>query len=369
MKTTKLMCAALALVAFAACNKQEVDTVLTSGKKAIQISIENSILETKAVVPTEAANVAVTGGAAIDQAQAVAGAAATANELDFLFANAAGNIVEVHTIADATQNADGSYRWHAVDQAVTQVAVVRTSENPAVGEALSKYRDAAADETTALNKPLAEIALYGASDLTAQGTCTVETDNHEADVTYNLYTATVNVAPLFARLEITGIKCSDLGNANYSAAYENTTTVGLDKLVLGNLTWGTDSKYTLDLEDAELTGSYNQTEEQQTITDCTPENGAWAWNFSIASAFPTDNTPMLLTMTASALDYTVQVTDRTLTINGLNGAIAWEAGKIYRMAINFTEDNLDEVNEAICVEVKVEIAAWVVIEVTPTFAN
>ena len=39
------------------------------------------------------------------------------------------------------------------------------------------------------------------------------------------------------------------------------------------------------------------------------------------------------------------------------------------MNINFNEENLDESNEAICVEVTVKVANWVVEEVTPVFGN
>jgi hypothetical protein len=61
---------------------------------------------------------------------------------------------------------------------------------------------------------------------------------------------------------------------------------------------------------------------------------------------------------------------KTLSIVGFEeGITAFERSKIYRMNINFKEENLDESNEAICVNVEVKVANWVVEEIHPEFKN
>ena len=87
------------------------------------------------------------------------------------------------------------------------------------------------------------------------------------------------------------------------------------------------------------------------------------------TAFPlTTANAMSIDMEASAYDYKVVNTDKNLTIGFDNVETKkFEPGKIYRLAINFGENNLDASNEAICVEVEVKVAEWVVVPVTPVF--
>ena len=83
-----------------------------------------------------------------------------------------------------------------------------------------------------------------------------------------------------------------------------------------------------------------------------------------------DKDTMKIDMVASAYDYTVVNTGKNLTIGFDNvEKKEFEPGKIYRLAITFGEDNLDKSNEAICVNVEVKIADWVVVPVQPVFGQ
>ncbi|MEE1103871.1 MAG: hypothetical protein U0L21_06945, partial [Alistipes sp.] len=83
---------------------------------------------------------------------------------------------------------------------------------------------------------------------------------------------------------------------------------------------------------------------------------------------PVAATALKIQMQAFAHDYTVVNTGKTLSV-GFNGADKFEAGKIYQIAIPFKESNLDKSNEAICVNVTVKVANWVVVPLTPVFGN
>lgn len=377
MKKLLLSLAALAMIAVG-CEKNEGPNVIESNKKSVDITIVNGVQATKAVAevkPTPA------GGAGAIQDREDKQAAASTTELKVLFANAAGNVVEAYSFAEAkaveNENGKWNYRFHGVHESVTQVAVVRNNAEEFVGTNLSVYANAAAKEVIVAD--LSALNLYGSSDIAWDGktTCTVTDAAHNTEYTYNLYTAQVDVVPTLARVEITGISCTDLGETTFKASTDPTVTGGFDELALQKIAFGEDEAYyyTFTANDI-LKGVYkDETEADRTTTkrDLVPynpgENKVIAWNIAPSVAYPSDNVPMTLYVEASAYDYDVNTADKTLTINGLNGATQFERSKIYRLAINFKESNLDESNEAICVDVTVKIADWVIVEVNPEFAT
>lgn len=380
MKKLMLSLAALAMIAVG-CEKNDGPNVIESSKKSIEISIVNGVADngTKAVeevTPTPA------GGAGDIQTKEDNQAAAKTSDLTVLFANNAGNIIESYSFADATavEDEDGkwNYRFHGVHESVTQVAVVRHEKptNGFEGTNLSVYAEAAAQETIVAD--LDALNLYGSSDISWDGqtTCTVEDAVHNTKYTYNLYTAEVDVIPTLARVEIEAISCTDLGETTFAASTDPTITGGFDEMILKNIVFGGDNEYTYTFKtDDVLKGVYkDETEADRTtkrdLVSYSPgEENVIAWNIAPSVAYPSDNAPMILTLEASAYDYDVNTPEKTLTINGLTGATQFERSKIYRLSINFKESNLDESNEAICVDVTVKIANWVVVEVNPTFAN
>ena len=378
MKKLLLSLAALAMIAVG-CEKNEGPNVIESNKKSVDITIVNGVQATKAVAevkPTPA------GGAGAIQDREDKQAAASTTELKVLFANAAGNVVEAYSFAEAkaveNENGKWNYRFHGVHESVTQVAVVRNNAEEFVGTNLSVYANAAAKEVIVAD--LSALNLYGSSDIAWDGktTCTVTDAAHNTEYTYNLYTAQVDVVPTLARVEITGITCTDLGETTFKASTDPTVTGGFDELALQKIAFGKDEAYyyTFTTNDI-LKGVYkDETEaDRKTKRDLVPynpgpgENKVIAWNIAPSVEYPSDNVPMTLYVKASAYDYDVNTADKTLTINGLTGADKFERSKIYRFAINFKESNLDESNEAICVDVTVKIADWVIVEVDPEFAT
>lgn len=400
----KLFIAAMALATIVSCSKDEGTSVLESSKKAISITIANAVPATRAVPAQDAVAV---GGAGSIQAQEGNQAAASTDELVVLFANKGGNVVKAIALKDGDVAASGNvnndanakpdvqgkytYTFHNVHESVTQVAVVRYAKITNVTEFentnLSTYAAAAAVED--INVDLDELELYGSSDITTDGATCNKTDEHTGETTqYKLYTAEVTVAPKLARVEIVGISCTDLGKATLSAAQGNNVTGGFDEINLKEFSFGTNGIYTysfgtkaegsetVDYGEAELLGVYNKTSEdgkvnERTATNWTAGDGkAIAWNIApVAATFPTESSPMKLTMDVEAYDYKVSTPSRELHITNLTGATEFSAGNIYRFEIPFSESNLEDVNEEICVEVTVTVTNWVVVEVAPEFGN
>ena len=370
----KLFVAALAIAALAACNKEEGPTYLESNKKAISITIANGVTDTRAVVPevTPTAN----GGVATIQEQAAAEACATTDELVILFANRAGQVVEAYTFDQAdlvtTEGNGNKYTYHAVHESVEQVAVVRyaaiTTVSEFVNTNLSVYAEAAAVEDR--NVSVADLELYAVSGLNASGECSVETDDHVWE-TYKLYTASLNVQPALARVEIIGVNCTNLGEMTLSNYGVGANIGGYDKLALGTVSFGnaTDKMYTYAFNStAILLGKYagNGASRDPQIYDLGDK--AITWNVAPQAA-PSETYPMVFTMTAEAYDYNVLNKAKTLTIEKFNGITNLERGKIYRLDLEFEEENIDVTNDAICVDVTVTIANWVVEEVQPVFGT
>lgn len=399
----KLFIAAMALATIVSCSKDDADTVLTSSKKAVSITIANGVSGTRALV--EETETVAGGGAGKILAQENNQVAANIDELVVLFANRNGDVVHAYEFKDAAIKEDVdtapdvtadspvngvySYTFHNIHESVEQVAVVRyaaiTNVDDYKNTNLKTYADAAAVED--LNADLSELELYGSSALTDSGTCktiNVVVDGHETAYEYKLYTAKVDVVPALARVEITGISCTNLGTQTLANVTDATKTGGYDELALTRIYFGDEDKegskpyfYNFTSSDV-LKGVYagERNKTPRTLVPYTPakvndSDSAIAWNISPNANFPSTDHPMVLSMEAKAYDYTVTNKTKTLTIVGVKetSVNAFERGKIYRMNIPFTENNLDKTNEAICVDVTVEIANWVVINVTPNFAN
>lgn len=378
----KLFVAVLAIAALAACNKEEAPVYQDSVKKSIAITIANGVADTKAVDEVKPEAV---GGEATIVPQENNQAAASTDELVVLFANRAGVVVEAYSFADADEttaadpDADPdvkgvyTYTFHAVHESVEQVAVVRyaaiTNVEDFENTALSVYAEAAAVED--LNVDLDALELYASADLNDSGeTCKVQATEHVYE-TYKLYTAALTVTPALARVEIVGVNCTDLGERTLAAVSDATIVGGYDELALTDVVFGAEKVYNYNFLEADVlkgvyAGERNTTEREAVVYDLKDTKEAIAWNIAPQAA-PTAAKPMVFTMEASAYDYTVLNTTKTLTIESFAGVTNFDRSKIYRLDLEFVEDNLDATNEAICVEVEVEIANWVVVELEPNF--
>lgn len=413
----KLFIAAMALATIVSCSKDEgVDEVLTSGKKAVAIKITNAATSTTRADFTE-------GETAIGENKPCA----EASELTVLFANNAGKVVEFYDLdAGATttnayeieDDADAvtgvTYMFHGVDQSVTQVAVVRLDATKddditiAKGTELSTLKARAESLEENNDRAIAEIALYGVDEsLTNTGkthTGSPVNDNNHAtgeETTYLVYTAHVEVAPAFARIEVTGISCSDLGDENK----DGDLVTGYDEMILNSFTFtNSGNNYSLAaIENTKWYGSYKYVTEtagdgtktwatateSSVVRSKTPTKGAWSWNVKQESAW----SDMTLELTVDAADYKVQVPGRDLIIgdlkytgsetdptalgftkNTVDGEdvyylSTYKKNHIYRMNIPFSETDLEDVNEDMCVSVTVDIVNWVVATVEPVFGN
>ena len=406
----KIFIVAMALAAFVSCSKDDGVKQLQSSKKAVAITIANGSTETRATVTKPVAADKTAGGTATIQDQATAGACANVNELVVLFANANGTVEEAYTFPTAAQTVgeDGkyTYRWHNVSESVTQVAVVRdivdgvanVDTDDYLGKKIADYKANAEDVDAMENIDITKIDLYVSSTLDHNGDCKITDTHTNTEWTYKLYTADVTIAPAIARVEITGIACDEatcsatdhatahvshvLGGTTLAAAKGQLVSGGYDELALGELTWGDNDEYQFDLTGNTLKGIYEKgkttarTPVWYTPTEVVAEGGtadgtadAIVWNINPSAKVPQiGNDPMVIEMVASAYDYTVVNTGKTLSV-GFKGAEEFEAGNIYQIAIPFKESNLDKSNEAICVNVTVKVANWVVVPLTPVFGN
>lgn len=401
----KIFIVAMALAAFVSCSKDDGVKQLQSSKKAVAITIANGSTETRATITKPVAADKTAGGTATIQDQATAGACANVNELVVLFANANGTVEEAYTFPQGQAVGEDdkyTYRWHNVSESVTQVAVVRHFNQgvlditPAnyVGDAISDYKAYAEDVDAMENIDITKIDLYVSSTLDLNGDCEITDTHTNTKWTYKLYTADVTIAPAIARVEITGIACDVatcsaadhatahvshvLGGTTLAAANGKLVSGGYDELALGKLTWGDNDEYKFDLTGNTLKGIYEKgNKTARTPVWYTPTEGGAAdgtadaivWNINPKAKVPQiGNDPMVIEMVASAYDYTVVNTGKSLSI-GFKNVTEFAPGNIYRFNINFGENNLDASNEEICVEVKVTIQPWQVVTVQPEFGN
>ena len=394
----------MAIAALVSCSKEEETIVpsVDSLNKSVQIKIENVTPAGRAenVDGISAGNTTATAGTTISSV-------VNAAELKILFANASGVILKEMPLVGTANNhggedgttdlpeysygsftgsededddaRNGLYVFHNVPAAVTQIAVVRYEAGDIAGANvvpgttnISAVKAAAEDEAVNLQRELEDIVLYDDDPLVSTtGECVTI-----GGIKYYIYTASVTVSPIFSRLEIDYIKCTDLGEANDDA---DPATVDFDKLVLNTFTW---SKYQiLPSELGVLNGQYGETadatatEADEAARTCKPTTGVWSWNIK-----PQAFSKMTLNMTASAKDYKVAgfdeekqganvnlyITSLTATQGAWNGS--YERNNIYKLSIPFPQSALAD-QQGICANVTVTIIPWTVNTVTPNFGT
>ena len=395
----------MAIAALVSCSKEEETIVpsVDSLSKSVQIKIEN-------VAASRAANNdGISAGNTTATAGTTISSVVDASELKILFANASGVILKEMPLVGTAKNHEGEtdlpeysygsftgseaedddarnglYVFHNVPAAVTQIAVVRyeagdikdadgNGGNVVAGTTnISAVKTAAESEALNLQRELEDIVLYDDDPLVpTTGECVTI-----GGIKYYIYTASVTVSPIFSRLEIDYIKCTDLGEANDD---NDPATVDFDKLVLNSFAW---SNYQiLPSELGTLNGQYGATadatatEADEAARTCKPTTGVWSWNIK-----PQAFSKMTLNMTASAKDYKVagfdeekQGADVNLYITSLTATQgAWnnsyERNNIYKLSIPFPQSALAD-QQGICANVTVTIVPWTVNTVTPNFGT
>lgn len=402
----------LAIAALVGCNKGEEDTILTSKEKSVAVTIQNSMMGTRATVTGDNLNPTAVGGAAGVTAQVADGETLVADltTLKILFANRQGVVVKAMDLVNTPDNnihggeaptndgnyvagaIDGqTYTFHRVPETVVTVAVIRDTkglvEITENSTTLAQVQAGALNATDNLPVGVQDIFLYAEKDLAQSTECYTATVDG-VETTYFYYDATLDIKPQFARFELVEVSCDDLGKYHVD---EDDNTYGFDELVIDDFTmtvagnaytydWTTNNKlYGQDCDEyeAEVSTSINA----GTITigegeNAVTKNLAWSWNLPAAAVnFAADGgNPMVLDLQASAHDYTVNNPDKQVRVVALkdpngNAITQFEKGKVYRLALEFSEDNIDQTDDQLCVRATVVVSTWSVVIVSPEFGT
>lgn len=343
----KLFVAVLAIAALAACNKEEA-TILNTSKKSVSVTILNGGDATRAIT---------------DETADTQFECAKADELKFIFADAAGNMVEVRTITADVDQEGNTYTFHKLPENVSKLGVI--------AHGAATYASLAAAETAwkteAVDANVADIIVYGSTTLTrAQD----ENGNDlfcTKDQTYPLFEGAVRVAPAHTRFEVLSFQCEDLGQNEY----------GYSEIELVKMKFA-GAAYEQALGQTLTAATDVATPSGVNVTD---ETKVWSWNWVARTAENadapvqlTDRGNLVVNLEVVGNNYTVPEPSKTLTITGYNdkdgNAITeFKPEYIYKLTVPFKEENIDATNSFICVDVEVTIAEWIINTMTPVFAT
>ena len=207
MKATKLMLAAcVAAVALVSCNKEDHAPVLSGDLKSVQISLGNLTLKSESDF-VEAGTKAQLNNFKIF----------LTDGKDLYEAGTSGDITPTYYYDSQSSALPTDVAIHLVPAEVNKVVVVGNVGSADWGNDLSNYAALKA-KTISIDDEydVTDLTLFGESGLTAKST----TENHDGS-TFNVYSATVNLAPKVARIEYNGF-----------AVLFNTTTPKYDKIVV-----------------------------------------------------------------------------------------------------------------------------------------
>lgn len=419
----KIFIVAMALAAFVSCSKDDgVDKVLTSKEKSVSVTIQNSVISgTRAVVKGSDAEFtpeAIGGEAGLTDQVGTTGAdgetetlVADLGTLQILFANQAGQVLhamplvneaddDIHAGENGTNEDNepnqyvpgendgekvggGVYTFHRVPEAVTRIAVIRDTKVLAgqalEGQTLASIQAWALEEEEARELDVQNIFLYAEGDLApSDDECYVDKVNG-VETKYYFYTTTLNIEPQYTRFELVSVSCDDLGKYNNDvteAGEDNIATVGLDELELVKFTIPLNGKdYTKTWEAGTIlyggacAGAEKCGKDKSTKVTA-GENLAWSWNMA-PGKLALGTAPMVLDLNADSHHMFVNNPAKTVRVVKLNTTadFALDKGKVYRMELEFSEDNIDETDDQLCVEATVKIADWTVVLVKPEFGN
>ena len=384
MKTFRIMCAAVvAAMSLASCQKEQEQAPENKTLKSVEVKINNVAPVTRAI-----------GGLG----ESLEGKNIQLNSLQFFFSDgtslyeakdAEGNVADVYYDAAelAALNGSISAKFHFLPAAVKKVIVI------------GNYSPSAATTETALDTEL-EIGKY--QDVTnfplyAEGTLGLASsnahDNGSNGHLSNVYTVNLDVYPHVARFEITGIGCTlplnsgkivkvvSIAFADFFDKCDFRTAVGhtLRSVQLNQqdiytyfqeqmstAKWNND--FFNGLNGQEGAGNSHPVIEL-TATNTFVETDI-AYNFFCKGA----PSPCLL---LNVIEYENQTAfdanngtpgylyTNIYRLNSTEPVTTFEPGKIYRMAIRFNEDDLQ--HQERCLDISLNIAEWIVINVTPEF--
>lgn len=357
MKLNKYFMLGLAGLAFAACsNEDEGNDILTKGTKQISVTISaGSYGQTKAGSGwTEDADKAI-----------------NPQNIKLYLLKADGNIVSVE---DAKV---GSTVYHNVSPEVTKIAAVANFNEEQQLPAQGNWDNDILKATLNMDK-------YGVASTAplASEVAALVPDGTDKEDGNTMYTATVELATMLSRIELSGnLKCTDLGVNAYSKLA--LTHIGLN---------GVYQQFTLSGEPVgnELRDISNQGGYPVSVPEC----------FYDITAGPeittTDKTALLTGYGYNVLgqpkemllrfdtEFKDPVTEgfipydpAYLKITGLKtaegGKVTMEAGKIYQITdLEFTEEHLTDLDPGeptICVTATVKVKDWEIVSVEPEYGK
>lgn len=339
--------AALATMTLIACDKEETK-VADGPTKSVEINIANILTRS-------------TGTAIAD------GTRVTLNDCQIFFTDG--------TTLYKGKNGDGTdavhffsgrdipttaVRYHFLPAAVNKVVVVGNldEEKAPANLAAIEMEHMIADEQNA-----DDLCLYGDSPLTLAAT---SPDEHAP-----LYTATVNLRPRVARLEVSGFERIPDESADIQYRYDK---IVLNKIALNN--WYNKAMFVSET----ASDLMNETIETGTVFGWINSltNVWYADEVGLTLSVPNgaDNTKTFVYHTFPAMvpqivitcmndDAPAYLATRKLTKPDGTEITAFEPGKIYKLAFKFKDSDFNQPDK--CIDVTVTVASWEVVPVVPVF--
>lgn len=406
MKLSKLMLGmAVAATTLAACNKEDITPVVEQGNKSVTLNIAN-LLQTKG-----------TG------TEVVEGTAVQLNSVQVFFADAAGTLYApksvdakdtVATYFEGAQAKVSSHQFHFLPKAVSKVIVLGNMPYQDVKEKNLTYNsllDAVKTLTVGDEQDPEDLRLFGIDETLAPAGNHAEAVQDKIQHPDPFVKAEVNLVPTVARFEVTGFEYAQVAvAAGQTAPARNYTEMVVNSLSMRN--WYTTATATFagavtpatldpfaitDLDKDNIYGTYfskvtagwyydatahtlnaanNYVETVATVTvkDDKPVSDNKCYDYHV---FPGAVPQFLIELTGKEngvnsplflMTSALKVGDKVLAAKvpeGDNTKVAIEAGKVYRMAMRFDDNNLQAPEK--CVEVAITVDDWNVVVVTPEF--
>lgn len=354
MKKFFMVLAAVA-VAATSCVQGDDDFAVKGPQKSVQFSLAN-VISTRGV------------DAKIPDATKV-----VLNDCQVFFVDATGNFHPGKDIYDAdaeqyfTTAPTTALTFHFLPAAVEKVVVVGNYGSKITATNLDAVKALAATWTAQQNDD--NLLVYGEANLVASND-----DDHG-----NTYKADVNVKPLVARIEIGGFVCDFSDTPAYDEVhvtmvalnnYYADTTIGGAVSNLKNTTIKTDTAYPFFNATAPV-GSKDDVSDV-VLTKDAPSVDFADDKYLVYHTFA-GQVPQLVVRVKGVKDGVESplYLATSAFYNGSDKITEFKAGDIYRMKFNgknhfaFDEENLSQPEK--CVEVSIEAAQWVIVNVTPEF--
>lgn len=350
MKKFFMALAAVAMVA-TSCVQGDDDFAVKGPQKSVQFSLAN-VISTRGV------------DAMIPDATKV-----VLNDCQVFFVDATGKFHPGKNINDAdaeqyfTTAPTTALTFHFLPAAVEKVVVVGNYGSEITATNLDAVKALAATWTEQQNDD--NLLVYGEAKLEKAA----DDDDHA-----NTYKAVVNVKPLVARIEVSGFACTFSTEPLYEKIdvtmvalnnYYADTTIGGTLSNLNNEPIDTDTAYPFFNATTAPTGSKDVVSDV-VLTKTAPSHNFDTDSYLVYHTFA-GTVPQLVVRVKGVRDGVESplYLATSAFYDGSEKITEFEPGTIYRMNFAFADTALAQPEK--CVEVSIEVAKWVVVNVTPEF--